>query len=79
MCRILPEKDASGLMTPLSETVRQRSAKQLCRDPGRGLPKSQQPFYGLKWKLKHDYANEQRQPQLMEIFTPRKLTTIKSC
>ena len=69
--RILPgEKDTPAYDTYF-ETVQQRSAKQLCRDHGIGYLKASSRF-GLKWKLKR-FFNTSNGPQLLEIFTPRKL------
>ena len=69
--RILPgEKDTPAYDTYF-ETVQQRSAKQLCRDHGIGYQKASSRF-GLKWKLKR-FFNTSNGPQLLEIFTPRKL------
>ena len=69
--RILPgEKDTPAYDTYF-ETVQQRSAKQLCRDHGLGYQKASSRF-GLKWKLKR-FFNTSNGPQLLEIFTPRKL------
>ena len=69
--RILPgEKDTPAYDTYF-ETVQQRSAKQLCRDHGIGYQKASSRF-GLQWKLKR-FFNASSGPQLLEIFTPRKL------
>jgi len=69
--RILPgEKDTPAYDTYF-ETVQQRSAKQVCRDHDIGYRKASSSL-GLQWKLKRFFKPSDR-PQLLEIFTPRKL------